>query len=568
MMCRSIHQDSGICLTDPLAVYRRYVETGELKPDDKQLRAAIQFQKLYFRVKDYKPDDKLLRIRQVLRKLQDNINRQKLEEERRKLLELKAKDEDEAMFGLAGLDSFFGKKIRDYHDNKQKEECKQLVTILNNEEVLENFPSPKGLLVNGEVGTGKSMLMNIFADSLPIARKQRMHYDNFILWVFHRINQITMRRLEQRNYEDSLEHIHPMLEPENELALFEIAGELINRSYVLMLDEFMLPDMAAAKVIKVLFTYFFKLGGVLVATSNRLPNKLYSMDFNRTQFEQFERILLMRCEVYDMNSELDYRQDAAESGKPNVESYFVVESNDPDGHRWNKLLSNIYEGAKPEPTEFVNFGRTIQLPKCSNGVAEFDFNYICSGENFGPSDYVSLASRYHTIILDDVPALTVSQKDEARKLINLIDALYEAKCQLVIRAEVEPEKLFFHKKQTKDRRFKCTPLEDSNNRIDVQNEEMAMKTQMDIENPYRPNAASYNEGSNGYDVFHTKEPVRKSRAACYNGGSDFTGEDERFAYKRAVSRINEMAYSKKWRKEGQWKPTDESMRPWEKSKKI
>ncbi|QOU20461.1 hypothetical protein BRETT_005119 [Brettanomyces bruxellensis] len=160
-----------------------------------------------------------------------------------------------------------------YHKDvqrKKEDECKQLIKVLSDEEALENIPVLQGLLINGEVGTGKSMLMNMFSESLPIRRKLRVYYSSFVLWIFREINQISRQNV--------------LMKGQNELILFEIASNLVQTNYILMLDEFMMPDLAAARVIKIIFTYFFRFGGVLVATSNRLPSNMYTGGFNSAQF--------------------------------------------------------------------------------------------------------------------------------------------------------------------------------------------------------------------------------------------------------------------------------------------
>lgn len=507
---------SSLTITDPLVIYKNYVSRGVLRPDPQQLRAAIEFQKLYLRVKDYQPVEATsIKIKSLVRKIEQNIEF--------------THNDGYKKFGL------FRPRWFDSRPDKR-----ELVRVLSDTEEIAQIASPQGLLINGPVGSGKSLLMDIFASSLPHESKCRWHYNNFILWVYSEIHLIQKRRLVS-NQEN-----HSYLSLENEFILFEILQKMISKNTVLLLDEFMLPDIAAAKIVKILFTYFFKLGGVLVATSNRLPEELYSTDFNRTQFKGFLDILKLRCHSYDMNSDKDYRKLLSDEAVGELEPHLVVKNGSND-LQWDSLVSSVLNGHSWSNDELVVYGRHIHIEKHCNGVVMFDFAEICQGEH-GPGDYISILSNYHTVILDNVPAMTLKMKNEARRFITLLDAIYESKCRLIMRSDHHLDQLFFPD---------ATKEDDSlTNNESVQNEEMFSKTQIAISNPYRPNISSYNEGSNEYQT-------KKSEKTDFQNFKKFTGEDEMFAYKRAVSRISEMTGSPTWRQIGKWTPMDPSMRPWE-----
>jgi len=426
---------------------------------------------------------------------------------------------------------------------RKKEECKQLIKVLSDEEALENIPVPQGLLINGEVGTGKSMLMNMFSESLPIRRKLRVHYSSFILWIFREINRIRGQNV--------------LMKGQNELILFEIATNLVQTNYILMLDEFMMPDLAAARVIKIIFTYFFRLGGVLVSTSNRLPSKMYTGGFNSAQFGQFERILEMRCTIFDMDSENDHRLDSLSTES----SSFIVKKNDPDQTRWKNTLFQLAGPGKWESTYFYSFGRKINLDQCKDNSVLLDFSRLCSGNEFGPGDFISIASRFQTVILDNVPALGSGQKNEARKLIEFVDATYETGCRLVMRSDVDIEHIFFNTSNTGGKciGFKCTPIEGDNISA-VEDSEMATQTISDTLNQPRPNATSYDEMNGAvFDV----ETDDISKSSIEKAETGLAGEDEKFAYRRTVSRLKEMLFSSKWGSQRRWHPIDEKSRVWE-----
>lgn len=561
--------ENNVTITDPFQLYQNYVQQGLLEKDELQLRAMKEFQKLYHRVIDYSPPEELLiKISLILRKIELKQAQAALEELGKSI----------PLRSFSSIQNLFRK-------NPDTEKS-QLIKFVTDEEELYNFESPQGLLINGEVGCGKSMLMDIFASSLPHKSKMRWHYNNFILWVFNEMHKIRNER--QLTNFVSVSDKNRKITMENEFVLFEIAQKMIDKNTILMLDEFMLPDIAAANIIKILFTYYFKLGGVLVATSNKLPEDLYSNEFHKSKFKSFVSILHARCQSVDMRSNKDYRSEFASLA---TDLYFVDKLTNKDHENdWLELVkvkalgipkesSKVTDNSPLEtlggsPSSFTVYSRTIHIPLTfkSNTICYLDFSYICQGL-FSSSDYITLASRYRTVIIDHVPVLTLKMKNEARRFITLLDALYEAKCQLFLRSDVEIDYLFFPDQMTgqlpshiKNRSVL------NNNRLDVQDEEMFARTTIDMTSPYRPNVSTY-------DQEHTATHNEVTNSIFTNADSSinttqgnpvnfkdlkaFTGEDEKFAYKRAVLRIKEMVGSDTWRNASRWVPIDDSMRPWE-----
>ncbi|CCH42252.1 Lactation elevated protein 1 [Wickerhamomyces ciferrii] len=528
---------TAVSLTDPLLIYQNYVSRGVLKPDSNQLRAAVEFQKLYYRVKDYKPPiDLQFKIKQLVREI----------ENKHQLMS----------------SSSSSSKFKPSWYQPQISKTQDLIKVLTDEEQLTNFPSPHGLIINGEVGCGKSMLMDIFANSLPHDSKCRWHYSNFMLWIYNEIHLIYQRRVKSSKSGGSASAMNSL---DNEFILFEIAQKMIQKNTVLLLDEFMLPDLAAAKIVKLLFTYFFRLGGVLVATSNRLPEDLYATDFRKKEFRSFLRVLEARCYSLDMNSENDYR-DILMKDSSNSINYLVSKEDSNHQSNWENLLKNeipnvnVLDSKNGSLDKITVYGRDLTIPWYNSGIVKFEFNEICAGL-YGPGDYISLASNYHTFIIDNIPILKTSMKNEARRFITLLDALYESKCKVFLRMEISPDNLFFPEDiLTKEE-------QDEANRIKVQDEEMFSKTQIALTAPYRPNVSYYDDESIVYtETENSNKPIMKNMDLSSTNFTDrkaFTGEDEKFAYKRAVSRIKEMTGSLHWRMEGKWTPVDQSMRPWE-----
>ncbi|KAK6205258.1 AFG1-like ATPase-domain-containing protein [Scheffersomyces amazonensis] len=545
----------AVTITDPFLLYQNYVHSGVLQKDEFQLRVMKEFQKLYHRVLDYTPPEELqIKISLILKQIE------------LKHLEARAREE--------GV-SFLPRRLSNLSKVFQKDpthEKNQLVKYITDEEELYNFASPRGLLVNGEVGCGKSMLMDIFAASLPHKSKMRWHYNNFILWVFTEMHKIQQERL----FMYSVQGENQKITMENEFVLFEIAQKMIKKNTILMLDEFMLPDIASANIIKILFTYYFKLGGVLVATSNKLPEELYSNEFQKSKFDTFVRILNTRCDSVDVKSVKDYRSEfASVAGQ---DPHLVDKSkNESHEQEWIKLIKTHVLKLDPSnqvplhqlgsPSSFSVYGRTTHIPLTFNNdtVCYLDYSYICQGL-FSSSDYITLASRYKTVILDNVPIMTTKMKNEARRFITLLDAIYEAKCQFFLRSEVDIDYIFFpDASDVKDPIIleKLKNLEINDNSLDVQNEEMYAKTKIAMESPYRPNIASYDEQKMSH--YNESATKKSSQSDTFKDMRAFTGDDEKFAYKRAVSRIKEMLFSETWRSTDRWVPIHPSMRPWEKS---
>lgn len=574
----STSSDTGIAITDPFILYQNYINQGLLEKDELQLRVMKEFQKLYHRVVDYTPPEELsIKISLLLR-------------------EIELKNAESAARELGARGKFSPLRFDAIHNLFRKDpeaEKKQLVKFITDEEELANFASPQGILIHGEVGCGKSMLMDIFAASLPHKLKMRWHYNNFILWVYSEMHKIQKQKVFMATITNG--QGKQRMTMENEFILFEVAQKMINKNTVLMLDEFMLPDIASANIVKILFTYYFKLGGVLVATSNKLPEELYSNEFHKTKFKSFVAILNARCQTVDMRSDKDYRSVFASNSlkDPNL----VIKEEDSDNHEsnWLKLIKTKALGLledseivknddikmddpklQGEPSSFTVYNRTTHLPLTfnSNTVCYLNFDYICQGL-FSSSDYITLASNYKTIVLDKVPVLTTKMKNEARRFITLLDAIYEAKCQFFMRSDVPIDNLFFPDAVATKRDID----EAGENRLQVQDEEMFAKTAIAMSNPYRPNIASYDqEHTETYDEFtnsikkafvgdktqnedHDREA--DNRKIDFKNIKAFTGEDEKFAYKRAVLRIREMVGSEIWRSTNRWVPIDQSMRPWE-----
>ena len=525
-----------------------------------------------------------------------------------------------------------------------------------------------------------------------------------MLETFARLEQLRKSRLTESSA------VPKSLSQDEEHSLLWLARDMISTSPILFLDEFQLPDRAASKILSNLLTSFFHLGGVLIATSNRMPEELAhasgvefaappssrlgllgkrwgllgsrnqggrseNMFAGKGDFAAFLEVLRARCEIWDMEGGKDWRRREAEEGistdnildeadlEPNAEGFEGLESmasgnwglgyeqslhvkksgeeilsnkGDPNvtapkhyfvrpsttvsqeellalDNAWKASELHAIQTPAVRPSDDTAiawqntilrvYGRNLLVRRHLSGVTKWTFDELC-GTNLGPADYITLASTFHTLILTDVPVLTLLQKNEARRLITLLDALYEARCKLLISAEAGPDDIFFPE-------TKQAPKDDSVSIASGDDEiypETFSEIFQDQTSPFRPNTSSYISSASPPSYPSTPLPSSQSQASSSarsvladedsdfgpvygagrrsHGPSDgapgagneigrqspdfartgtFTGEDERFAYKRARSRLWEMCGKRWWArdKEGWWRPLGKDVRRWE-----
>lgn len=547
-------------ITDPYLIYKSLVNLKKIDPDPHQLALMRRLGMLSQSLQSYQPDLNDIKIKKLVRELEIRYNKQ----------------------GKNSKDTILGYTVGWFKEREKKKLKNQVIRVLNDYDELNSDKMkkiPKGLLINGEVGCGKTMLMDIFADTLPVQGKWRVHWGVFIQWVMKEIELISVRKRD-----GFIQENHPLLNLENEFILYEVASRLINKCHVLILDEFMLPDIASAKIINILFTNYFKLGGVLIASSNRLPEELYSGSVNKTSMGTFEGILRSRCDVWDMLSDKDYRSELKDDDISD-EKWLIIGNSKESNEQWENLVKKyiVLDKCQKNVPLFKSYGREVIIPYMNDTVAYFDFKDIVKDSTHGPSDFISIANRFPMIIIDNIPILSIKKKNNARILITFIDAIYDSKCNLIVKTETEPEHLFFPDiRDDSPTRFKCTPLEDGPNPVclmegnkkleteksnydqiptttqELQDIEMFSDTQLDMLNPHRPNFATYEDDNKDYNIHQDEEKEQVN----FTDIKKFTGEDEMFAYKRAVSRINEMTKSIRWR-ENSWIPLHESVKLWE-----
>ncbi|MBQ2261259.1 MAG: AFG1 family ATPase [Loktanella sp.] len=276
-------------------------------------------------------------------------------------------------------------------------------------------PAPiPGLYLWGGVGRGKSMLMDMLYDAVE-APKQRRHFHAFMQWVHA---EIALAR------KDGVDD-----------AIAPVAAKLAGEVRFLAFDEMQISDITDAMIVGRLFTALIAAGVVVVTTSNRPPDDLYLNGLNRQLFLPFIALLKQKLVVHELASDTDYRQDRL-AGSPSYFTPINSESRAAINEIWNSLSNG-----QSEPLVLHVKGREVALPLFHNGVARAKFYDLC-GKPLGAADYLALADAVRVLILEDIPALSRSNFNEAKRFVTLIDALYEAKVRLICSAAASPEMLY------------------------------------------------------------------------------------------------------------------------------
>ena len=280
----------------------------------------------------------------------------------------------------------------------------------------------RGLYIWGPVGRGKSLLMDMFFETVQVQRKRRVHFHAFMADAHARIHVWRQERKAGRT-NGGEDPIAPVAEA--------LAGE----AWLLCFDEFTVADIADAMILGRLFKALFEQGVVVVATSNVEPNELYKDGLNRALFLPFLELLHEHMEVVRLEARTDFRLE-----KLRDSSVYHV----PADARAQAALSQAFEALtgrrRGTPTTLRVLGHPIPVPEAAANVARFSFADLCE-KPLGATDFLAVARTFHTIILEDIPVIEANQRNRAKRFINLVDALYDSHVKLIASAAAEPQEL-------------------------------------------------------------------------------------------------------------------------------
>lgn len=297
-------------------------------------------------------------------------------------------------------------------------------------------PPIKGLYLYGGVGRGKTMLMDLFFETVPIERKRRAHFHEFMAEVQDRIFK---HRQKLKNGETK--EADPMP---------PVAADIYAEARLLCFDEFSVTDIADAMILSRLFGELFKRGCVLVATSNVEPGDLYRDGLNRSLFLPFVDLLRAHAEVVPLDTQTDYRLEKT-SGLPVWSSPLDDAARDALDISWAKATA----GLQPAPADLTFKGRTIHVPLAAGDCARFSFADLCA-RPLGATDYLTILSHYRVIFIDDIPLLDPERRNETKRFIMLVDTIYDQGARLFASAAARPEDLLTVKRGTEGFEFDRT----------------------------------------------------------------------------------------------------------------
>ena len=343
----------------PLEHYRALADTGELKPDDAQWRAAAALDALYRKLKNYRP-------------------------RRRRLFSLGAGDPQNEI---------------------------------------------KGIYLYGDVGRGKSFLMDLFFAGVAVAKKRRVHFNAFMAEAHQRIHEWRMLS------EDERQERPEFVRDAGDDPIAPVAKRIAAEASLLAFDEFQVTDVADAMILGRLFEKLFAFGVVIVATSNTPPQRLYEGGLNRGLFLPFIAMIEEKMQVIELDGGHDYRLDRL--GELNV--YITPLGPEADAAMdaaWQRLT----DAKRGVPTTMTVLQRKLVVPQTANGVARFTFDQLCR-EPLGAADYVALAKAFHTIMIDRIPSFAPEDANAARRFTLLIDTLYDERVKVVCSAAAPPSEL-------------------------------------------------------------------------------------------------------------------------------
>ena len=274
---------------------------------------------------------------------------------------------------------------------------------------------PRGIYLWGGVGRGKSFLMDAFYLTVPVKRKTRLHFHEFMRGVHRELGEV-------KGQQDPLD---------------EVARRIARRYRLICFDEFHVSDIADAMILYRLLLKLFELGTSFVMTSNYEPSTLYPDGLQRDRLLPAIKLLQDRMDILNVDAGVDYRRLALQQ----LRVYMTPITDNTNGEL-RAAFERLSDTAPQDPVLTIE-GRDIRAIALSGSVVWFDFVTLCGGPR-SQIDYLDMASRFHTVILSDVPCMGPRHSSEARRFTWLIDVFYDHKIKLIISAECKPDELYTH----------------------------------------------------------------------------------------------------------------------------
>jgi cell division protein ZapE len=294
----------------------------------------------------------------------------------------------------------------------------------------------KGIYIHGDVGRGKTMLIDLFFAASPVIRKRRVHFHEFMVDVHERIHDWRQRR--RRGEISGEDPIAP------------VATALGEEAWLLCFDEFHVTDIADAMILGRLFRRLFEHGVVVVATSNVAPEELYRDGLNRSLFLPFIALIEERMHVVRLAARTDFRLE-----KLGDAPVWHVPADLAAKRALDAAWRSLTAGNAATPRELLVKGHALHVPHAAMGAARFGFADLCA-RPLGAEDYLKIAHEFHTVVLDCIPVMDYAQRNEAKRFIVLIDTLYDHAVKLVASAEATPAALYRANEGFEAQEFKRT----------------------------------------------------------------------------------------------------------------
>ncbi|EAU91446.2 hypothetical protein CC1G_01935 [Coprinopsis cinerea okayama7 len=408
----------------------------------------------------------------------------------------------------------------------------------------------QGILLTGPPGSGKSFIIDLWYSTLSTPYKARKHYNQLVLEIYRSVWEETQRRMHAHNLTkgpstdaDATFHESQGRAPWNRVIkdqwkklllknrlpskwtrhvrsssayadptiAFVVAKRLVLRYWLLVFDEIQLLDVSSAGLLSDVLSWYWRMGGIVVGTSNKVPDDLYKNGVQKERLEPFVEALKARCPVVELDVKKDWREEMSKgvTEGSNDKTWFTM-SRKGDFESFIVRLASAQPG-EPKRRDLNVFGRSVHVPWSHGEICKFTFEELCE-ESLGAADYLTLASTFSHIVITDIPVLPLSAKNQARRFISLIDALYESRCKLVCLAHAPPESIFFPNSSA----FAVTAsLLQDHSTEDL----MLAESVAESQEYYRPNVSSYDAPEMQVEIARNVEAASHSPRHKLTGAS-------------------------------------------------